>query len=517
MIVVAVAAVLLAVPALGTPMSASTKPPIRGNVGLNLAPIVSHPAAEQYIIPNQYIVVLKPGATLDDLNAHVKAVQSHDEASRFSSTNPLAGGSGLNHIFDGALKGIAGKFSNVTLDKIRAMPEVDYVERDQMVYTTQQAEVIQTGAPWGLARISHRKKLGLSTLTQYVYDPQAGEGVDVYVIDTGIKIEHQEFWGRAHWGYTAVQDENDEDGNGHGTHCAGTVASERFGIAKKAQVYAVKVLGANGSGYVSDVIAGVTWASNQAQAKAIEAIKEFRATGQTSHKGSVANLSLGGGGSNALNTLVNDATRNGMHIAVAAGNDNRDACFVSPASAELAVTVGASNIADEFADFSNHGRCVDIFAPGVNVKSTYIGSNDAVMAMSGTSMASPHVAGVLAYYLSILGSPTFKPSVSRPANKALVPRWNPTGVIMSILPSWMTVFIPTSFVEHNVGASTFTDSFYNADGTLDVAQFGGITPAQLKAALLNLGEPGKFTSLPPNTPNLMLFNNATNAAGRPWY
>ncbi|CAE7063169.1 unnamed protein product [Rhizoctonia solani] len=508
MITVAVAAVFLAVPALASPLSTSTEPLIRGNVGLNLAPIVSHPTAEQAIIPNQYIVVLKPEATLDDLNAHSLA------------TNPLTGGSGLLHIFDGALKGVAGKFSDATLDKIRAMPEVEYVERDQVVYAihepSDEGHATQRGAPWGLARISHRNKLGFSTFNQYIYDNDGGEGVDVYVIDTGINVHHEEFQGRAHWGHTVPQNDVDEDGNGHGTHCAGTIASRKYGVAKKANVHAVKVLGSNGSGSMADVVAGVTWASKQAQSKAIEAIKEFRATGKTSHKGSVANMSLGGGKSPALDRAVNNAVKNGMHFAVAAGNDNKDACNYSPAAAELAVTVGASTLGDERAYFSNHGKCVDVFAPGLNILSTWIGSESATNVISGTSMASPHTAGLLAYLLSIQGSATFNPDVSKYAHKALVSNWNPAGAIMAILPNWMTAFVPASFIEQNM-ADTSSESFYNADGTLDVAQFGGITPAQLKSALIDLGERNRISDLPPNTVNLLIFNNATDAKGHPWY
>ncbi|GAB1523234.1 proteinase B [Rhizoctonia solani] len=514
MITVAVTLGLLAVPALATPLSTSTEPLIRGNVGLNLAPVVSHPSAEQAIIPNQYIVVLKPEATLDDLNAHAMAVQSHDE------TSPLTDGPGLTHIFDGVLKGVAGKFSDATLDKIRAMPEVEYVERDQVVYAIGEPEgekhASQNDAPWGLARISHRNKLGFSTFKEYIYEPTGGEGVDVYVIDTGINVKHEEFEGRAHWGHTVPQNDVDEDGNGHGTHCAGTIASRKYGVAKKAQVHAVKVLGSNGSGSMADVVAGVTWASKQAQAKAIEAIKEFRATGKTSHKGSVANMSLGGGKSPALDRAVNAAVRNGMHFAVAAGNDNKDACNYSPAAAELAVTVGASTLGDDRAYFSNFGPCVDIFAPGLNILSTWIGSKTATNTISGTSMASPHTAGLLAYYLSLHGTATFNPVLSD-ASKALVSNWNPTAAVMAILPNWMSAFIPASFIEKNMPVSVSVESFYNEDGSLDVTQFGGITPAQLKQALIDLGERGKLSALPENTVNILIFNNATDAKGHPWY
>ena len=167
--------------------------------------------------------------------------------------------------------------------------------------------------------MSHRSKLSLGTFTKYLYEQRAGEGVDVYVIDTGINIDHVEFEGRASWGKTVPQNDVDEDGNGHGTHCAGTIASVKYGVAKAAHVIAVKVLGSNGSGSMSDVVAGVMFASDAAKAKAKAAKEEFAATGKTSHKGSVANMSLGGGKSRALDDTVNAAVDEGLHFAVAAG------------------------------------------------------------------------------------------------------------------------------------------------------------------------------------------------------
>lgn len=161
--------------------------------------------------------------------------------------------------------------------------------------------------------------MSFGTFTKYEYDPNGGEGVDVYVIDTGINVDHVEFEGRASWGKTIPQNDFDEDNNGHGTHCAGTIASSRYGVAKAAHVIAVKVLGSNGSGTMSDVVAGVVWAADSATLKAKAAKAEFQATGKTSHKGSVANMSLGGGKSRALDDTVNAAVDEGLHFAVAAG------------------------------------------------------------------------------------------------------------------------------------------------------------------------------------------------------
>ena len=224
--------------------------------------------------------------------------------------------------------------------------------------------------PQGLARLSHRGKLGLGTFTLYEYDPTGGEGVDVYVVDTGINIHHVEFEGRATWGKTFPQNDVDEDTNGHGTHCAGTIGSRKYGVAKAVNLIAVKILGSDGSGTMSDVIGGVVWAAEQAATKLAAAKTEYAATGKTKHKGSVTNISLGGGKSQALDDAVNGAVDSGMHIAVAAGSDGRSACSYSPASADKAVTVGASTLGDERAYFSNYGECVDIFAPGKHLRSS---------------------------------------------------------------------------------------------------------------------------------------------------
>jgi cerevisin len=256
---------------------------------------------------------------------------------------------------------------------------------------------LEKNAPWGLARISHRDSLSFGTFNKYLYSENAGEGVDAYVIDTGTNIEHVDFEGRAHWGKTIPMGDEDIDGNGHGTHCSGTVAGKKFGVAKKANVYAVKVLKSNGSGSMSDVVKGVEWAAT-AHTESVSAATKGKKKG---FKGSVANMSLGGGKSRTLDLAVNAAVDAGLHFAVAAGNDNADSCNYSPAAAENAVTVGASTLADERAYFSNYGACNDIFAPGLNILSTWVGSKYATNIISGTSMASPHICGLLAYMVSL--------------------------------------------------------------------------------------------------------------------
>lgn len=243
------------------------------------------------------------------------------------------------------------------------------------------------------------------------------------------------------------QNDVDEDRNGHGTHVAGTIAGKNWGVAKKANVVAVKVLGSNGSGTMSDVVKGVEWAVENNLSLAAAAKKNGK-----KHKGAVANMSLGGGRSRALESAVNGAVTAGVSFAVAAGNENQDACNVSPSAAELAVTVGASTLADERASFSNHGKCVDVFAPGLDIESTWIGSKVATNTISGTSMASPHVAGLLAYFLSL-----------------------------------------------------------QPDSDSDFAT-GPITPKKLKQMILDMATKNALVDeLPVDTPNLLIFNDAPKA------
>ena len=293
----------------------------------------------------------------------------------------------------------------------------------------------------------------------------------------------------------SIADGKFDDGVGHGTHCAGTIGSRTYGVAKKANLIAVKVLGSDGSGSTSDVIAGVQWTVKQATAKAVAAAKEIALTGTTKYKGAVANMSLGGGKSPSLDSAVNRAADAGLHFAVAAGNDNRDACNYSPAAAEKPITVGACTLADERASFSNYGKCVDVFGPGLNILSTWIGSDTATNTISGTSMATPHTVGLLAYLLSIYPSANFNPTfdksdelISLASEITQTPLDGIYAVIHAALPPWISVFLPAP----------------------EFAQFAApMTPARLKKSLIALSSTGKLASLPANTPNLVIFNNAT--------
>ncbi|KAJ3525701.1 hypothetical protein NMY22_g10464 [Coprinellus aureogranulatus] len=218
----------------------------------------------------------------------------------------------------------------------------------------------------------------------YVASDAAGAGVDVYVVDTGILTTHKEFGGRARWGTSFVG--TSTDGNGHGTHCAGTIGSITYGVAKKVNLIAVQVLSAGGSGSTSGIISGLNWVASQAKA---------------SGRPSIVSMSLGGSASSSLDSAVASLTSAGIHVVVAAGNDGIDAQNTSPARAPSAITVGATQINDAKASYSNYGSIVDIFAPGTAIISTWIGSsNTATNSISGTSMATPHVAGVVAYLIS---------------------------------------------------------------------------------------------------------------------
>jgi len=393
------------------PMLAAASPIVLDSIHNEAAPILSTETAKT--IPNSYMIVFKDHVSHEDASAHHEWVQQiHTKTEdyraelRKRSQIPLVDDvfEGLKHTFHipGTLSGYSGHFDDEVVEQVRQHPDVAWIERDSEVHTMDggvQAEKddgaqTEKNAPWGLARISHRDSLSFGTFNKYLYTEDGGEGVDVYVIDTGTNVDHVDFEGRAHWGKTIPQGDADEDGNGHGTHCSGTVAGKKYGVAKKANVYAVKVLRSNGSGSMSDVVKGVEHA-------AIAHDKKVKAKKDKKFKGSTANMSLGGGKSPTLDRAVNAAVGVGIHFAVAAGNDNADSCNYSPASADKAVTVGASTLADERAYFSNFGKCNDIFAPGLNIQSTWIGSKYATNTISGTSMASPHIAGLLAYFLSL--------------------------------------------------------------------------------------------------------------------
>jgi subtilisin family serine protease len=285
-----------------------------------------------------------------------------------------ANGGEIGFIYTTAIKGFSAQLTPTAAAALARNPNVEAIEADGVV----SIEATQSGATWGLDRID-QANLPLSGTYTYT---RTGAGVRAYIVDTGILGTHVEFTGRMAAGFTAISDRNGtKDCNGHGTHVAGTVGGTVYGVAKGVTLVPVRVLNCRGSGTNSGVIAGVDWVAAQ------------------SHRPAVANMSLGGGVSTALDNAVANAVSAGITFVVAAGNSNVDACTASPARTPSAITVGATTNTDARASYSNFGTCVDIFAPGSSITSAWYRSNTQLNTISGTSMASPHVAGVAALYL----------------------------------------------------------------------------------------------------------------------
>jgi subtilisin family serine protease len=318
-------------------------------------------------VPNQYIIVLNDRAP----DAVVSAPQ-------LVATQ----GGRLGYTYRNALKGFSAQLTEAAAAALAKHPSVRYVEQDQLMYAITE----QPGATWGIDRVDQRD---LPLSTTYVYNA-TGNGVNGYILDTGIRYSHSDFGGRAVFGYDVIGDgRNGNDCHGHGTHVAGTVGSTTYGVAKALRLFAVRVLGCTGSGTTAGVIAGVDWVT-------------------TNHvKPAVANMSLGGGASNALDEAVRNSVAAGVTYSVAAGNSSANACNTSPARAAEALTIGATDSYDQEAWFSNYGTCVDLLAPGVAVTSAWHTSDGATNTISGTSMAAPHVAGAAALVLE--GDPTASP------------------------------------------------------------------------------------------------------------
>jgi subtilisin family serine protease len=283
----------------------------------------------------------------------------------------------------------ANIYSSELVSYIAASPYVAHIEPDQIVTKSACAKQTTNTGLWGLNRITTRTILPAEG---FQYNDQGGAGVDAYIIDTGINSRHVDFTGRAKLGISYVTSEpTAEDQNGHGTHCAGTIGGNTYGIAKKSTLIGVKVLDRNGSGTLNAIINGCNWVAAQRR---------------SSGRRSTANLSLGSSYSATVNNAVNALWDAGVFVAVAAGNSNANACNYSPASATSPVSVGATDSSDMLTYFSNWGNCVDILAPGMNVLSAWIGSTTATNTISGTSMASPHVAGVATLYMGVNPSAT---------------------------------------------------------------------------------------------------------------
>ncbi|XP_072163509.1 aqualysin-1-like [Diadema setosum] len=301
-------------------------------------------------IPGKYLIKIRDEYNLDEI----------------ASTVRISGGR-VGNIWRHVVHGFAADLEDRILEFVRSLPAVEYVEEDG-VYRTQ--------VTWGLDRIDQRDKS-----LDNNYSPRGtGSGYTVWVIDTGVLDTHTDFGGRAEQIANYAGDNKNYDCNGHGTHCAGTVGSNTYGVATKVSIKGVKVLNCWGSGSNSGVISGVDYVRANAGSK------------------DVASMSLGGGTSTFLDNAVNNLINSGVPTAVAAGNDNANACNYSPARVPAAITVGATDSSDNRSSFSNYGSCLDIFAPGTSITSLGHNSNYATKTMSGTSMACPHVAGAITLY-----------------------------------------------------------------------------------------------------------------------
>ncbi|KAI0389467.1 subtilisin-like protein [Xylariaceae sp. FL0594] len=367
---------------------------------------------EPEYIPNKYIVTLKSGISTSDFESHVNWVR--DVHARSLTRRDTAGVHKTYKIHH--FNGYAAELDTETLQQIKADPLVAEVEQDQvwhLFYEDEEAEVAkkalttQTGAPWGLGTISHKTRGS----TSYVYDSTAGAGTYAYIVDTGLLTTHTQFGSRASYGYNAVGGAN-VDSVGHGTHCAGTIGGSTYGVAKAATLISVKVFSGESSS-TSIILDGFNWAVNDITSKG----RKTKA---------VISMSLGGGYSSAFNTAVNNAYASGILSVIAAGNDGVNAQNTSPASAANALTVAAIDSNWAFASFSNYGSVVDIAAPGVGVLSAWIGSNTATNTISGTSMATPHVAGLALYLMALEGLTT--PSAVTARIKALATSGKITSV-----------------------------------------------------------------------------------------
>ncbi|KNG50766.1 alkaline serine protease alp1 [Stemphylium lycopersici] len=350
------------------------------------APLSTRPSED--IVAGKYLVQLMPDVDVASIASHHQKVRGI-KARNLGRRDDAEEDTSIQEYDLGDFKGYAGSFDSATIAELEAMPEVMLVEKDFMMHTF--ALVSQSNAGWGLGSISSRTR----GATSYIYDSTAGQGTHSYVLDSGIRTTHVEFEGRASWGYNSVNTVN-TDNFGHGTHVAGIIGAKTYGVAKKTNLIAVKVIGDDGLGTASGVLDGLSWALNDI------VTKNRRPT-------AVINMSLGGPASSVIDNAMTAVSNQGVLAVVAAGNENQLASNVSPARSPTALCVGNINSNDARAPTSNYGSAVDIWAPGTDIVSTWYTSDTATRTESGTSMAAPYVAGIVSY-LRALEGPSIGPA-----------------------------------------------------------------------------------------------------------
>ncbi len=390
-------------------------------------------------IKNQYIVVLQAGS---DLPAQAAAAIAKQHGGQVLFT--------YNRAIRGFAVRIPEQATSAFLTAMQKNPQVSYVEEDTLMQTN---TITQSNPVWGLDRIDQHN-LPLSKSFNY---NKTGSGVNAYIVDTGILASHQEFNGRVPTGYSAIADNNGtNDCNGHGTHVAGTVGGSTYGIAKNVGLVPVRVLDCAGSGAMSGVIAGLDWII------------------QNGRKSAVVNMSLGGSAYSTLDTAIDNLFNNGYVPVVAAGNSNTDACTSSPARAGKAITVAATDSTDTRASYSNYGSCVDLFAPGSQI--TWIGSNSSAATASGTSMASPHVAGVVATMLENNSTATPQSITDQLLNQSTInliqnPMSSPNRLLYNLIDTQTITPVP-SIIAHisklNATTLRYRNGTWRANVTISV-------------------------------------------------
>jgi subtilisin family serine protease len=443
-------------------------------------------------LQDSYIVVFKDDVAEEEIDGESERMCGNSSAKK-------------ERTFKHAIKGFSGRLTAAAIEEFRKNPKVKYIEQNQVVKLV---ATTQPGATWGLDRID---QANLPLSTNYTYNT-TGSTITAYIFDTGVRSDHVEFGGRVTGGFSAITAEpTPEDGNGHGTHVAGTVGGSTYGVAKAVKIIPVKVLDATGSGTFDGIIAGLDWA----------------VANHTAGVPAVGNMSLGGGISTAGDDAVRRCITDGIVMAVAAGNSNVNAVNSSPARVAEAITVGSTTSLDARSSFSNYGSIVDIFAPGSSITSAWYTSSTVLNTISGTSMASPHVAGAAALYLEY--APGSTPAEVETALKNYAARGRisgiPTGTSDALLqinfgitpslpaPSVPTLSLPANLATNVAIAPTLSWAIATAAGTYNLQVSTSNTFASTVINLTGLTATSRAISGLANSTTYYWRASATNTTG----